>query len=212
MPATTIRKTVGRGTIWTTPQKTSESIHRFLRLTAQKKKLETALAELKEELGNYAEGRLTTDILKTGVLPASPIKLTTPSAKSVSFILQDGTEGMEIVAADEERLVDGGFDLSDSVEERECFAFDPNVLRENGPNGEPIIGSVVEGLKLFADDLAVGHQITKDQAKRLIVFRTRRTLKDKLLPRLAALSKGNLSRFKAGFTALGSAITRYVKA
>ncbi len=206
-----------KGTIWKVSslapaeQATAlqDAIKRLQELHGEIKSRETAAGLLKTLLRSFANDQLVKHVAAHDTMPEPAMKVVADTGASITFVAQDRSASAKV---DDEQLAQiaeivGEDAAGRMVAEVTDFALNADMLED-----ERISAAVNDALEAAVEKIVADGVCSQEAAEELVIAETRRRFKHGLLDRLTEFTGKDVSRIEAVLDAMGSSVTRYVKA
>jgi hypothetical protein len=198
------------------------AIDTYVTKSIELKKLEAQVDEQKRILLDAGETRYAAEIARIGKRPPTPLRLRNEAGASVTFSVSDRSATTDLRPDVLTRLeqVLGVSDLSSIVQTRVEFTFDAGVLAQpvadgsTQKNGTPVLVSDVVGRAIspVIAKLVKAGKLSPEQAELLIYPKLKRTLVPGVIDDMAELCGRSSEMILQFIRAVGSALTRSLKA
>jgi hypothetical protein len=186
-----------------------KSVHMLKELAAQEKAIKAKKALHSTVVLKHAKESHVADFCALGVQPESPMKVRNSDGEEVSFVVQDRGGQYEVKPENIEVLEQllGEEAAQDLLYTEITLGFNRDILAIEG-----VSEAVEAALGRAIAKLVKTEVLTGEQADELITAKMKTSFKPGTLARAASIVGNSTTKLTQLFDAMGSAVTRYVKA
>lgn len=205
---------VGDDDVEKDPARLGEAVRDLLVADKAAKAAELRADMAKAKLKNYASQRWVDEFSADGVPIETPIKLVSNKGDSVTFIVQDRTNGYVLSEEAQQQIsgIVGAEPLAELLAEKTSFAFNPEVLAEVTPSGATVQELVGERIGALLERMVTAGHLTTEQKDGLFLVNTTQVLVPGVFHRLPALANYSADTFKKLVSTISGAVVQYIKA
>jgi hypothetical protein len=220
-PVTTSKK---KETVWSvlptvtdkaTADQLDEAVGKVVSLQAEAKAIDTQQKVYKRLLQGFANEQFVTHIARTGVEPASPLKVSNSKGETVTFVVQDRGAATKVT---DEMLAGLTQLLGEDGAEKVIwtggeFKFNTEVMSQQDASGEgTVMDAVAEIVSAGLSKAVEKGRLTQDQVDALLEYKEERRLKPGMVERAAEICGRDKARIESFLDLLAGGCVRYVKA
>jgi len=193
----------------------AEAISAMIEIAGQRKALETREGLFKGRLKAYAEELYVRDFAAVGVEPERPMNLVNDKGESVTFVVQDRSQGYKVSDETVDALTDllGPGAVAELLYESVEFGFDAAVMAGPAMDGSGRLVQDVMGEELgkLLERLQLEGVLSEAQVDGLLAAKQVRTYRPGVMQRLPEICGRSVSRISDFLAAVGGACVRYIK-